>query len=71
LSATQEQAGRDDIAVLPVMADASTATLEKLLTATAEGKLRVPVARTYDFEDAAQALADFGNHKLGKLVVKN
>jgi hypothetical protein len=31
----------------------------------------VPVARTYDFEDAAQALADFGNHKLGKLVVKN
>jgi NADPH:quinone reductase-like Zn-dependent oxidoreductase len=71
LSATQEQAGRDDIAVLPVMADASPATLEKLLTATAEGKLRVPVARTYDFEDAAQALADFGNHKLGKLVVKN
>jgi NADPH:quinone reductase-like Zn-dependent oxidoreductase len=71
LSATQEQAGRDDIAVLPVMADASTATLEKLLAATAERKLRVPVARTYDFEDAAQALADFGNHKLGKLVVKN
>jgi NADPH:quinone reductase-like Zn-dependent oxidoreductase len=71
LSATAEQAGRDDIAVLSVMADGSTKTLGKLLAATASGELRVPVARTYDFEDAAQALADFGSHKLGKLVVTN
>jgi NADPH:quinone reductase-like Zn-dependent oxidoreductase len=71
LSASPEQAGRDDIAILSVMADGSTETLGKLLAATASGELRVPVARTYDFEDAAQALADFGSHKLGKLVVTN
>jgi NADPH:quinone reductase-like Zn-dependent oxidoreductase len=69
LSATPEQAGRDDIAVLPVMADGSTATLEKLLAAMANGELVVPVARTYHLDDAGQALADFGIHKLGKLVV--
>jgi hypothetical protein len=29
----------------------------------------VPVARTYPLERAAEAITDFGGHKLGKLVV--
>ena len=69
LSATTEQAGRKDIAVLPVLADATSEKLTQLLEATASGRLQVPVARTYDLDQAGQALADFGSHKLGKLVV--
>jgi NADPH:quinone reductase-like Zn-dependent oxidoreductase len=35
------------------------------------GRLRARIARRYEFEDAARALADFaGRHKTGKLVVR-
>jgi NADPH:quinone reductase-like Zn-dependent oxidoreductase len=69
LSATPEQTGRDDISVLPVMANATTDQLTQLLEATASGDLQVPVSRTYAFADSAQALADFATHKLGKLII--
>jgi len=69
LGATPEQAGRDDVTVLPAMAEASTEQLEKLLEAMADGRLRVPVSETYTFDEAPRAIADFGNHKLGKLVI--
>jgi NADPH:quinone reductase-like Zn-dependent oxidoreductase len=71
LYATNEQAGRDDITVLPVMSDVTGENLALLLEATASGAVQVPVARTYSLHDAASALTDFGRHKLGKLVVIN
>jgi NADPH:quinone reductase-like Zn-dependent oxidoreductase len=69
VGATPEQTGRDDITVLPAMADATSEQLTKLLEATANGSLQVPVSRTYTFDEAPQSVADFGHHKLGKLVV--
>lgn len=69
VAATSEQAGRDDITVLPVMADATREKLNQLLEATASGRLQVPISSSYSFEDAAAALAAFGDHKRGKLVI--
>ena len=69
LGASPEQTGREDITVLPVMADATSEQLTKLLEAMATGRLQVPVSQTYTFDEAPQAVADFGHHKLGKLVV--
>ncbi len=68
LGATAEQAGRDDITVTGVMAVAEPEKFAGLLASVAAGTLRVPVARTYPLDQAAQALADFSGHKLGKLV---
>ena len=69
LGATAEQAGRDDVTVSGVMAVAEPAKFASLLASVAGGTLRVPVARTYPLAQAAQAVADFGGHKLGKLVI--
>jgi NADPH:quinone reductase len=69
LGATAEQVGRDDITVTPVMATADPAKLSTLLADVACGRLKVPVTRTYPLERAADAVADFTDHKLGKLVV--
>lgn len=69
LGATQEQAGRDDITVTGVMAAADPGKVATLLGSIADGTLRVPAGRAYPLEAAAQAVADFGGHKLGKLVV--
>lgn len=69
VGATQEQAGRADTTVIPVMAAATAEKVSGLVEAVAAGTLRVPVADTYRLDDATQALADFGGHKLGKLVV--
>jgi hypothetical protein len=53
-------------AVPAVNADSSTGTLTRL-AADAAGGLRVPITRTYAFDDAPQALTDFTASKLGKL----
>ncbi|MFI5099799.1 MAG: zinc-binding dehydrogenase [Actinomycetes bacterium] len=71
LGATAEQTGRDDITVTPVMADSSAPTLRHLLDSVADGTLSVPVHRTYPLAESADAIADFGAPKLGKLVVTN
>ena len=70
LGATGEQVGRDDITVTPVVATAEPAKLSTLLADVACGRLKVPVTRTYPLEQAADAVADFADHKLGKLVVQ-
>jgi NADPH:quinone reductase-like Zn-dependent oxidoreductase len=70
LGATPEQVGRDDITVTPVVAAAEPAKLSTLLADVACGRLKVPVTRTYPLERAADAVADFADHKLGKLVVE-
>ncbi|TMR94084.1 NADP-dependent oxidoreductase [Nonomuraea basaltis] len=52
-----------------VMADPSPATLARLAAEVVEGRLRVPLARTYALADAAQAIADFTAGTVGKLAV--
>jgi NADPH:quinone reductase-like Zn-dependent oxidoreductase len=70
LGVTAEQVGRADITVIPVVAAAHPAKLSTLLADVACGRLKVPVTRTYPLERAADAVADFAAHKLGKLVVE-
>lgn len=69
LGATGEQVGRDDVVVVPVMGVATTDKLSGLLDAAASGELQVPVSATHSLEDAPQALAGFGQHKRGKIIV--
>ncbi|MFF5010303.1 NADP-dependent oxidoreductase [Streptomyces phaeochromogenes] len=58
-----------ELTAVSVMADANTATLERLAADVAAGRLRVPVTATYPLEQAPQAFADFGAGSLGKLAV--
>lgn len=69
LGATNEAVGRDDVTVTGVMAAPASEHLPHLLAQVADGTLVVPVAATYPFDQAPQALAAFGGPKLGKLVV--
>ncbi|MEV0384750.1 NADP-dependent oxidoreductase [Nonomuraea sp. NPDC050643] len=52
-----------------VMADPSPATLTRLAADAAEGRLRVPVARSYPLADAPRAISDFTAGTVGKLAV--
>ena len=69
LAADADSVGRTDITVTPVVPSATPETVGTILDAIASGALRAPITHTYAMSDAAQALADFGSHKLGKLVV--
>jgi NADPH:quinone reductase-like Zn-dependent oxidoreductase len=69
LGATPEAVGRDDVAVTAVMATAPTDKVASLLDSVATGAITVPIARTYAFDQAEQAVTDFSGHKLGKIVV--
>jgi NADPH:quinone reductase-like Zn-dependent oxidoreductase len=54
---------------IAVMANPTTATLERLAADAASGRLRVPIAHTYQLEETPQALADFGGAHHGKLGI--
>ena len=69
LGADGEQLGRDDITVTPVMGAATPEKLRALLDQVAAGTLQVPTHGTYPLDQATTALAAFGGHKLGKLIV--
>ncbi len=69
LGFSAEQTNRDDLTVTPIMANPSTATLDKLAAAVADGTVQVPVQRTYHLADAPQAFSDFAAGTLGKLAV--
>jgi NADPH:quinone reductase-like Zn-dependent oxidoreductase len=69
LGATNEAVGRDDITVTGIQAAGSEHHLGQLLAQVADGTLVAPVGAAYPFEEAADALAAFGGHKQGKLVV--
>src|SRR5438034_6933120 len=47
---------RDDLIVVPVMANPVTATLAKLADAAAAGVIRVPITRTYGLQDVPRGL---------------
>ena len=69
LGATGAQAGRYDVTVTGVMAVGEPGKFASLLAGVAAGTLKVPVTRTYPLDEAAEAVADFGGHKLGKLAI--
>jgi NADPH:quinone reductase-like Zn-dependent oxidoreductase len=64
-----EQVADRDVQAVAVMAAPTTAMLERLADELAAGRLVARVQRTYKLEDVPQALEDFANGKLGKLVV--
>jgi NADPH:quinone reductase-like Zn-dependent oxidoreductase len=70
LAASAEQVGRSDVTVEGIFATASAERSAALLAQVASGELSVAIARTYPLDGAVQALGDFGQHKLGKLVVE-
>jgi NADPH:quinone reductase-like Zn-dependent oxidoreductase len=69
VGATAEQVGRDDVTVTAVMAAYTPAKLAALLEQVAAGQLAVPIDATYALAEATDALSDFGNGKVGKIVV--
>ncbi|WP_239312337.1 MULTISPECIES: NADP-dependent oxidoreductase [unclassified Frankia] len=58
-----------DESATAVIAQPDPDTLAKLAAAAAEGRLRVPVQRTYPLAEAPRALDDFASGTLGKLVI--
>jgi NADPH:quinone reductase len=70
LGLTAEQLERDDMTVITIMANPVTATLAQVADAAAAGAIRVPIMRTYRFDDVPRGLADFAAGTLGKLAVR-
>ena len=61
--------GDRDLSIASVMADPTSATLDRLAADVSEGRLRVPVTRTYSLDEASAAFADFAAGSIGKLAV--
>jgi NADPH:quinone reductase len=70
LGLSADQIDRDDLTVIPIMANPATATLERLATAVTSGTIRIPITRTYDLADVPQAFTDFAAGHVGKLAVR-
>ncbi|MDQ1615977.1 MAG: hypothetical protein QOJ60_1916 [Actinomycetota bacterium] len=69
VGATADTVGREDVTVVPVLADGDPGKLRALLDAVAAGDLQVPISATFPMDEAPAAVAAFGGHKLGKLVI--
>ena len=69
IGATDEQVGREDVTVVAVLATDTPEKIRSLLHAVAAGDLRVPIAKTFPFEQASVSVEAFGQHKLGKLAI--
>ncbi|WP_214412521.1 NADP-dependent oxidoreductase [Sphaerisporangium fuscum] len=63
-----EETGRG-IKATAVMADPNPTTLAHLAAEAAEGRLRVPLARSYPLAEVSRAIADFTTGTVGKLAV--
>jgi NADPH:quinone reductase-like Zn-dependent oxidoreductase len=59
-----------DLYISAVMATPNRITLDRLAVDLAAGRLVAPVQRTYTLDQVPQALSDFADGKLGKLVVR-
>jgi NADPH:quinone reductase-like Zn-dependent oxidoreductase len=64
-----DQVSADDVQVIPVFANPSTATLERLAKNQAEKHTTVTVQRVYELADTIEAFGHFSGGTLGKLVV--
>ncbi len=58
-----------DVRVVPIYAQPTTATLEWLVRSHAEGHTRLTVQRVYDLEQTLKALEQFTAGTLGKLAI--
>jgi NADPH:quinone reductase len=58
-----------DISATIVMAMPNPPMLADLAAAVANGSLRIPITKTYGFDQIGQALKDFGSGSLGKIAV--
>ena len=63
-------AAEGELSVSSVMATPNRTTLDRLAVDLAAGRLVAPVQRTYTLDQVPQALSDFADGKLGKLVVR-
>ncbi len=59
----------DDVNVVPIFAQSTTATLERIARNHADGLTKVTLQREYPLEEAPDALRDFTQGTLGKLVI--
>jgi len=66
---TAEQVDGSDAQVTTIMGMPTTDNLDRLATAVVDGDLTVPIDRTYELQDAGQALQDFTAGKRGKLAI--
>jgi NADPH2:quinone reductase len=66
---TAEQVDGTGVQVTTVMGMPTTNILDRLAAAVVKGDLTVPIDRTYELEDAGQALQDFTAGKRGKLAI--
>lgn len=59
----------EGVRVVPIFAQTTNATLERIARNHAEGRTRVTVQRQYTLQEGADALAQFAQGTLGKLVI--
>lgn len=64
-----DQLSGKDVEATAVVAMPTAEVLDRLAGEVAEGRLRVPVQRTYKLEEVPQAIADFAAGSLGKLAI--
>jgi NADPH:quinone reductase-like Zn-dependent oxidoreductase len=69
LIGSADQLPTDAATVVPIFANPTADVLDRLAANHAQGQTRITIQRTYPLDAAPQALADFGNGTVGKLVV--
>lgn len=69
LVSSPQQLPSATVTVVPVHANPTPATLDRLARNQAEGRTHVIIERVYDLDDTPAALADFARGTLGKLVI--
>ena len=69
LLGSPEQLPSESVTVVPVYANPTPETLSRLASDLAAGTTKLPIQRTYDLTEIAQAFADFAAGTRGKLVI--
>lgn len=69
LLSSPEQLPTETATVVPVSANPTPETLDRLAEDQAHGRTRVTIQRRYNLDDAPAAVADFAAGTLGKLVI--
>ena len=64
-----DQLAGSDLSATSVMNNPDPASLDRLATEIAAGRLRVPIQQTYLLDQVGQAMADFSSGTRGKLAI--
>ena len=64
-----DQLAGSDLSATSVMNNPDPASLDRLATEIAAGRLRVPIQQTYSLDQVGQAMADFSSGTRGKLAI--